>query len=69
MSATHKDFLITIKGSLIIIGLVLLLGLVGDDLESEHADAARYCEMVTLYFDTAGQKGWPDFENRYEKDC
>jgi hypothetical protein len=50
--------------------LILALGAVGRmDLEDAIQSEKHYCDMVKLYKDTGGDAGWPDYENRYNKNC
>lgn len=45
-------------------------GLVGTmDYEDELAGQDRYCEMVKMYRDSNGEKGWPDYNGNYNQAC
>lgn len=39
------------------------------DTAAIDGERAKYCEMVELHQRTGGVLGWPDFENRYKKEC
>jgi hypothetical protein len=50
--------------------LVFIFIAIGDG-EYEEAIAAQknYCEMVSLYVQSNGESGWPDYEGTYEEHC
>ncbi len=52
------------------IGFLLAAGWAG---QSDYEDAVlaerAYCERVTLYYATAGEQGWPDYNANYEEIC
>ena len=48
----------------------IVVGLVGQiDSTIQQATSERYCDMVRTYRMTDGSAGWPDYENRYDRDC
>lgn len=50
--------------------LILALGWVGSmDLEDAIRADQTYCNMVRDYKRTDGAIGWPDYEERYDRDC
>ena len=50
--------------------VICALGWVGEmDFEDALQADRQYCEMVRLYKETDGATGWPDYENRYDRDC
>ena len=53
--------------TLFLLGAILLLS-VSDSEIQEDADQ-NYCEMVTLYQQSNGDLGWPDYQNTFEKGC
>lgn len=49
---------------------IVALGVVGQmDFEDAIASENHYCEMVTLYKESNGQYGWPDYEDNYDEIC
>ena len=28
-----------------------------------------YCEMVTIWHESGGENGWPDYRNNYDQEC
>lgn len=46
---------------------LLLLGGVGED--DQELEQKLYCEMVELFVESKGEKGWPDYENTYAESC
>lgn len=47
---------------LAIIGLIIAMGVVGQaDYEEEQRQTVQYCEMVKLWKETNGQRGWPAY--------
>lgn len=47
---------------LAIIGIVIAMGIVGQsDFEEEQRQDDQYCEMVKLWKQTNGEKGWPAY--------
>lgn len=45
------------------IGLTIAMGIVGQsDMEDEQRQAEQYCEMVKLWKETKGQRGWPAYD-------
>jgi hypothetical protein len=56
----------------ILIGLFLIAAIllvsISDSEIQEDADQ-NYCEMVTLYQQSNGDLGWPDYQNTFEKGC
>lgn len=53
--------------ALFLLGVILLLS-VSDSEIQEDADQ-NYCEMVTLFHQSNGDLGWPDYLNTFEKEC
>lgn len=54
------------------IGLAVLAGLgVVGYLEKQGLDAqvAQYCQMHTLWIESKGEHGWPDFHGTYAQEC
>lgn len=54
------------------IGLVALsaLALAGrDDVQVANQQQSEYCEMVSLYKNTGGEYGWPDFRGNFQQVC
>lgn len=44
------------------LGLLIAMGIVGQsDFEEAERQQAEYCEMVKLWKQTNGQKGWPAY--------
>ena len=39
-----------------------------DEAVMDH-ETRQYCVMVELHKQTQGDAGWPDYDNRYERDC
>lgn len=39
------------------------------DHAEEVAMTTNYCEMVTIYKETGGESGWPDFRHTYDALC
>ena len=56
----------------ILIGLFLIAAIllvsISDSEIQQDADQ-NYCEMVTLYQQSNGDLGWPDYQNTFEKGC
>lgn len=54
-------------------GVAVLLVMAGIAGASDMEDAVRqeqlYCENVTLYIETDGQQGWPDYRELYNTMC
>lgn len=47
---------------LAIIGIVIAMGIVGQsDLEEEQRQADQYCDMVKMWKESGGEKGWPAY--------
>ena len=42
-----------------LIGLVIAIG--QSDMEEEQRQADQYCEMVKMWKDSNGEKGWPAY--------
>jgi len=54
----------------LIVIIALLIVLPGMFQEEEAAAALfDYCEMVDAYNQTGGDFGWPDYENKFDKEC
>jgi hypothetical protein len=54
----------------LLILLVLGLGWVGNmDLEDAIQADRNYCYMVKQYKESDGSYGWPDYSDRFDKDC
>lgn len=50
--------------------VLLLLSVVGSmDLEDAKRADQTYCDMVKEYRATKGEFGWPDYEQKFERDC
>jgi len=30
---------------------------------------SQYCEMVTIWHESDGEHGWPDYRNNYDQEC
>lgn len=61
-----------IRNPVVWFGLLFFLafGWVGEiDFEDAIQADAHYCKMVRLYKESDGTVGWPDYEQRYERDC
>ena len=58
-----KPLLIT----LFLLGSILLVS--ANDLDLERDADQNYCEMVTLYQQSNGDLGWPDYKNTFKKGC
>jgi|TARA_R110000796_G_C14229998_1_gene395845 hypothetical protein len=58
-----RPLLITI----FLLGAILLVS--ASDSELEQDADQEYCEMVTLFQQSNGDLGWPDYKNTYEKGC
>lgn len=60
VSMTTRDKIASIVGALLL--LALLIGAqtlaAGDELGADD----HHCQMVQLYKDTGGAKGWPDYD-------
>ena len=52
---------------LFLIATILLVSI--SDSEIEQDADQNYCEMVTLFQQSNGDLGWPDYKNTYEKGC
>jgi hypothetical protein len=52
---------------LFLIAAILLVSISDSEIQ-EDADQ-NYCEMVTLYQQSNGDLGWPDYQNTFEKGC
>tara|TARA_R110000822_G_scaffold144974_2_gene283763 strand:+ start:290 stop:472 length:183 start_codon:yes stop_codon:yes gene_type:complete len=52
---------------LFLIAAILLVSI--SDSEIEQDADQNYCEMVTLFQQSNGDLGWPDYKNTYEKGC
>jgi hypothetical protein len=52
---------------LFLIGSILLVS--ANDSEIQQDADQNYCEMVTLYQQSNGDLGWPDYQNTFEKGC
>jgi hypothetical protein len=66
MTNDTQNFLLAVSAALII---TILIAIAPDAKEERIAQQALYCEMVELSIETDGEFGWPDFRNRYTKDC
>ena len=52
-----------IKPILAVIGLIIAMSIVGQsDYEEEQRQTVQYCEMVKLWKETNGQRGWPAYD-------
>jgi len=61
------EVLVWVSAALVLI--IVLLAMVPEDRQQREEQQTLYCEMVTLSIETNGELGWPDFRNRYTKDC
>jgi len=44
------------------IGIIVAMGIVGQsDMEEEQRQTDQYCEMVKMWKDSNGEKGWPAY--------
>lgn len=44
------------------IGIIVAMGMVGQsDMDEEQRQADQYCEMVKMWKDSNGEKGWPAY--------
>ena len=51
-----------IKPILAIIGIIIAMGIAGNiDVQEEQRQHAEYCEMVKLWKQTNGKRGWPAY--------
>lgn len=53
-------------GGLLVAALILTSSM---DREDRVAEEAIYCDMVSLYTDTNGSAGWPDYKGTYAEYC
>jgi len=52
-----------IKPILAVIGIIIAMGIAGNmDVQEEERQRAEYCEMVKLWKETNGQRGWPAYD-------
>lgn len=55
---------------MLLIVLVVVLNIIGTmNFEDVVASNTDYCSMVEHFTATDGAFGWPDYENRYNRDC
>ena len=48
---------------LAVAGIITAMGIAGQfDYEEEQRQIAQYCEMVNLWKQTNGQRGWPAYD-------
>jgi len=66
MTNDNQNFLLAVSAALIV---AILIAIAPDGKQERIAQQALYCEMVALSIETDGELGWPDFRNRYTKDC
>tara|TARA_R110000782_G_scaffold107909_2_gene196306 strand:+ start:355 stop:540 length:186 start_codon:yes stop_codon:yes gene_type:complete len=52
---------------LFLLGSILLVS--ANDSELQQDADQEYCEMVTLFQQSNGDLGWPDYQNTFEKGC
>ena len=56
----------------LLIGLFLIAAILlvsASDSELQQDADQEYCEMVTLFQQSNGDLGWPDYQNTYQKGC
>ena len=52
------------------VGFLLLAGIAGQaDYEDAVLQEQAYCRNVALYHATAGEQGWPDYNENYSELC
>lgn len=66
MTNDNIQFLMAVTAAVLIAFIIALLPKASDQPGEQ---TALYCEMVALSIETDGELGWPDFRNRYTKDC
>ena len=56
------------SGVILVVGLValILMAILGDD--PGHLQT-NYCKMVTIYIESDGEFGWPDYKGNYTEIC
>jgi len=54
---------------LIVILFLLAIGLAMIEDPRERKELDHYCEMVTIFKESNGEYGWPDFKRNYEEIC
>lgn len=55
---------VAVTSAIALIWCLLVTGPDPVDLEGR-----QYCEMVSIYQQTGGEYGWPDFKRIYEEHC
>jgi hypothetical protein len=62
---TSKELTVNLKRYQVIlafIGIIIAMGIVGQaDFEEAERQQAEYCEMVKIWKDSNGEKGWPAY--------
>ena len=51
---------------LVLIVALIVMAILGD--EPEHLQT-NYCQMVTIYIESDGEFGWPDYKGNYAEVC
>lgn len=58
-----------VLGGLVVLGLIALGNVIGDQPDDLEQQRALYCEMVETFKNTGGEYGWPDYKGTYKGDC
>lgn len=54
---------------ILILAVLLVVIFLFGDTEPKYNPSSNYCEMWEIWHDSQGEYGWPDTDNRYEKEC
>ncbi|QJI53364.1 hypothetical protein vBAcoSR7M_42 [Alteromonas phage vB_AcoS-R7M] len=65
-SETMVLIMSVIGGALLLYASYLDTAYVRKEIKAERE---HYCEMVNLWIETKKDSGWPDFQNRYQREC
>lgn len=48
---------------------IALVYVSNEDAKEQQGQNVTYCEMVTLWKQTNGEQGWPDYNHNYKSVC